>query len=139
MQMNNKIIFDASAVVALLAKEKGFEVIKRHLKNAIISSVNISEVYKYCIDKQNLNGNEWVTCEDCKPTYEIFVLLTHSLSLDPACSRIASATCVFSSNNSSNSSMFCSLSIITSASSSDANFRTTSIRLPLSFDPRPYF
>ena len=25
--MNNKIIFDASAVVALLAKEKGFEVI----------------------------------------------------------------------------------------------------------------
>ena len=56
--MNNKIIFDASAVVALLAKEKGFEVIKRHLKNAIISSVNISEVYKYCIDKQNLAADE---------------------------------------------------------------------------------
>ena len=56
--MNNKIIFDASAVIALLAKEKGFEVIKRHLKNAIISSVNISEVYKYCIDKQNLTADE---------------------------------------------------------------------------------
>ena len=56
--MNNKIIFDASVVIALLAKEKGFEVIKRHLKNAIISSVNISEVYKYCIDKQNLTADE---------------------------------------------------------------------------------
>ena len=56
--MNNKIIFDASAVIALLAKEKGFEVIKRHLKNAIISSINISEVYKYCIDKQNLTADE---------------------------------------------------------------------------------
>ena len=56
--MNNKIIFDASAVIALFAKEKGFEVIKRHLKNAIISSVNISEVYKYCIDKQNLTADE---------------------------------------------------------------------------------
>lgn len=56
--MNNKIIFDASAFIALLAKEKGFEVIKRHLKNAIISSVNIAEVYKYCIDKQNLTADE---------------------------------------------------------------------------------
>ncbi len=56
--MNNKIIFDASAVIALLAKERGYEVIKRHLRNAIISSVNISEVYKYCIDKQNLTADE---------------------------------------------------------------------------------
>jgi PIN domain nuclease of toxin-antitoxin system len=53
--MNNKIIFDASAVIGLFAKEKGFEVIKKHLRNAIISSINASEVYKYCIDKQKFN------------------------------------------------------------------------------------
>ena len=67
--MNNKIIFDASAVIALLAKEKGFEVIKRHLKNAIISSVNISEVYKYCIEVQKLTKDEallLITLSDIK-------------------------------------------------------------------------
>ena len=58
--MNDKIIFDASAVIGLFAKEKGVEVIKKHSRNAIISSVNISEVYKYCIDKQNL------TTEECR-------------------------------------------------------------------------
>lgn len=63
--MNNKIIFDSSALIALLAKEKGFEVIKRHLRNAIISSVNIAEVYKYCVDKQNL------TIEECKSMMKI--------------------------------------------------------------------
>ena len=63
--MSNKIIFDASAVIALLAKEKGFEVIKKHLKNAVISSVNASEVYKYCIDKKNL------TLDECKSIMDI--------------------------------------------------------------------
>jgi len=59
--MNSKIVFDSSALIALFAKEKGFEVIKQHLKNAIISSVNIAEVYKYCIDVQNLTEDE---CND---------------------------------------------------------------------------
>ena len=58
--MTNKIVFDSSALIALFSKEAGYEYIKQHLSNAIISSINIAEVYKYCIDVQNL------TNDDCK-------------------------------------------------------------------------
>lgn len=54
----SKVVFDASALIALFAKEKGYELIKTHLKDAIISSVNIAEVYKYCIEVQNLTKDE---------------------------------------------------------------------------------
>jgi PIN domain nuclease of toxin-antitoxin system len=50
-----KYIFDASALICLFAKEEGFEEVKKYLPNAIISAVNISEVYKYCIEKQELD------------------------------------------------------------------------------------
>lgn len=43
----SKVVFDASAIIALFAKEKGYKLIKNHLKDAIISSVNIAEVYKW--------------------------------------------------------------------------------------------
>ena len=42
--MNNKIVIDTSAIIALMNREKGFEVVEKHLNNAIISSVNFSEV-----------------------------------------------------------------------------------------------
>ena len=58
--MASKIVFDSSALIMLFAKEKGYEIIKQHMKNAIISSVNIAEVYKYCIEVQNL------TEDDCR-------------------------------------------------------------------------
>ncbi len=58
--MANKIVFDSSALIMLFAKEKGYEIIKQRMKNAIISSVNIAEVYKYCIEVQNLSE------EDCR-------------------------------------------------------------------------
>lgn len=50
----SKIIFDASALIALFAKEEGYLFIKKHMKDAVISSVNIAEVYKYCIEVQGL-------------------------------------------------------------------------------------
>lgn len=53
-----KIVFDSSAIIALFAKEKGYEFIKKHMKDAVISSVNIAEVYKYCIEVQNLNEDD---------------------------------------------------------------------------------
>lgn len=53
-----KIIFDASAIIALFAKEKGYETIKAYLKDAVISSVNVAEVYKYCLEIQNLTSEE---------------------------------------------------------------------------------
>jgi PIN domain nuclease of toxin-antitoxin system len=54
----SKVIFDSSALIALFAKETGYDFIKKHMKDAIISSVNIAEVYKYCIESQNLTKNE---------------------------------------------------------------------------------
>jgi len=58
--MANKIIFDSSALIMLFAKEPGYESVRQNLKHAIISSVNIAEVYKYCIAVQNL------TEDDCR-------------------------------------------------------------------------
>jgi len=58
--MANKIVFDSSALIMLFAKEPGYEFVKQNLKYAIISSVNIAEVYKYCIEVQNL------TEDDCR-------------------------------------------------------------------------
>lgn len=54
----SKIVFDASVLIALFAKENGYQLIKTHMKDGIISSVNIAEVYKYCIETQNLTENE---------------------------------------------------------------------------------
>ena len=54
----SKIVFDSSAVIALFAKEKGYEIIKQHLKDAIISSVNIAEVYKYSIEIMQLTEQD---------------------------------------------------------------------------------
>ena len=42
--MNNKIVFDSSAILALLKMEQGHEIVAQHLDNAIVSSVNFSEV-----------------------------------------------------------------------------------------------
>ena len=58
--MANKIVFDSSALIMLFAKEPGYESVRQNLKHAIISSVNIAEVYKYCIAVQNL------TEDDCR-------------------------------------------------------------------------
>lgn len=58
--MANKIVFDSSALIMLFAKEPGYEVVRQNLKHAIISSINIAEVYKYCIAVQNL------TEDDCR-------------------------------------------------------------------------
>lgn len=54
----SKVVFDASALIALFAKENGYRLIKKHMKDGIISSVNIAEVYKYCIETQGLTEEE---------------------------------------------------------------------------------
>lgn len=41
--MNPKIIFDASALLALINQEHGAEVVEKHLPHAIMSSVNVAE------------------------------------------------------------------------------------------------
>jgi PIN domain nuclease of toxin-antitoxin system len=42
--MTVKIIIDTSAIIALINKEKGFEIAEKHISEAAISSVNFSEV-----------------------------------------------------------------------------------------------
>lgn len=42
--MSDKIVLDASAILALLKMEQGHEIVAQHLDNAIVSSVNFSEV-----------------------------------------------------------------------------------------------
>ena len=58
--MANKVVFDASALITLFAKESGYETVQQHMRYSLISSVNLAEVYKYCIDRQKLTEN------DCK-------------------------------------------------------------------------
>lgn len=50
--MQGKIVIDASAILALINNEKGQNVVEKVLNNAIVSSVNISEV----ITIANRNG-----------------------------------------------------------------------------------
>ncbi len=40
----SKIIFDSSAILALLKMEEGHEIVAKRLEDAVVSSVNLSEV-----------------------------------------------------------------------------------------------
>jgi PIN domain nuclease of toxin-antitoxin system len=42
--MQNKVVVDTSAVLALINREEGFEIVEKYLGNTVISSVNFSEV-----------------------------------------------------------------------------------------------
>ena len=56
--MTSNVVFDASALIALFAKEKGYEIVRSHLKNGIISTVNAAEVYRYCVEVQRLSETD---------------------------------------------------------------------------------
>lgn len=53
-----KIVFDASAIIALLAKERGWESIRAYLPFAVMSSVNVAETHQHLIDRQGLSKRE---------------------------------------------------------------------------------
>lgn len=67
--MTTHAVIDASAVIALLNKEKGYELVGKELDNALISSVNFSEVLT--IANRNI-------FEDKKSREEGMKLLKHS-------------------------------------------------------------
>jgi ribonuclease VapC len=48
------VVVDASAVIALIAQEKGHEIVKGIIRNSIISTLNASEVAKYLIEHKGL-------------------------------------------------------------------------------------
>ena len=62
MTENNyrKVIFDASSFIAAITQEPGHEEIKQYLSRAVMSAVNVTEVYQYCLDKRDM------TEEECK-------------------------------------------------------------------------
>jgi PIN domain nuclease of toxin-antitoxin system len=45
------VVLDASASIALLRREPGMDVVRKHLANAVISAVNYSEVLKKTIER----------------------------------------------------------------------------------------
>lgn len=52
-----KVVLDASALIALIYEEKGKELVEQHIAHAQISAVNLAEVASYMI-KKGLNPNE---------------------------------------------------------------------------------
>jgi len=44
MQLKNKVLFDSSALLTLIQQENGYEELENVVANAVISSVNLSEV-----------------------------------------------------------------------------------------------
>ena len=56
----DKIVFDSSALIMLFSKEPGYEKVRGYMRHAVISSINIAEVYEYCIQAQKLSK------EDCR-------------------------------------------------------------------------
>jgi ribonuclease VapC len=41
---NSSFVFDSSAIIALIQKEEGADIVAKHIRGAIISSVNYSEI-----------------------------------------------------------------------------------------------
>lgn len=56
----NKIIFDASALLALLNQETGYELISEYLSKIVMSSVNFSEVF-YVLTDLGMSENQTKT------------------------------------------------------------------------------
>jgi|LakMenEpi03Aug12_release.lakeMendotaPanAssembly.Ray.scaffolds.fasta_scaffold867984_3 ribonuclease VapC len=46
----NKVVLDASAMLALLNEENGYEIVEQHLTNSVMSTVNLSEVVSVLMD-----------------------------------------------------------------------------------------
>lgn len=55
--MNNKVIFDASALLALIQEEVGSEVIKPLLKFSVMSAVNVTEALSV-LQRTNITPEE---------------------------------------------------------------------------------
>jgi PIN domain nuclease of toxin-antitoxin system len=49
-----KVILDASALIAYILQERGWETIQNLISKSIMSSVNVSEVAKYFIEKKDV-------------------------------------------------------------------------------------
>lgn len=51
---SGKVILDASAIIALIGKEPGAEVIEPLMAKAVMSSVNVAEVARYFFERKGI-------------------------------------------------------------------------------------
>ena len=60
LNMNNRVILDASALLALIQEETGAEIIKPLLKFSVMSVVNVTETLSV-LQKTNISAEEGLT------------------------------------------------------------------------------
>lgn len=101
--MNERIVLDASALLALIQQEPGSEVVKSLLHKAVISTVNLAEVLTV-LKKLSFESDQALdlissmvkniipfTVEQCKLTADLYIITkSKGLSLgDRACLALA--------------------------------------------------
>jgi PIN domain nuclease of toxin-antitoxin system len=70
--MKNQVVLDTSAVLALLAMEEGHEVVAENLENAVVSSVNLSEVITVLVRRGLKHEDVAQSLKDTFPQIEEF-------------------------------------------------------------------
>ena len=74
LSMNNRVILDASALLALIQEETGAEIIKPLLKFSVMSAVNVTETLSV-LQRTNISPEEGLTLiTDIVPTIVPFDL-----------------------------------------------------------------
>jgi len=70
--MKTQIVLDTSAILALLAMEEGHEVIAQNLENAVVSSVNLSEIITVLVRRGLKHEDVAQSLKDTFPQVEAF-------------------------------------------------------------------
>jgi ribonuclease VapC len=70
--MKTQIVLDTSAILALLAMKEGHEVIAQNLENAVVSSVNLSEVITILVRRGLKHEDVAQSLKDTFPQIEEF-------------------------------------------------------------------
>lgn len=70
--MKTQIVLDTSAILSLLAMEEGHEVVAENLENAVVSSVNLSEVITVLVRRGLKHEDVAQSLKDTFPQIEEF-------------------------------------------------------------------
>ena len=70
--MKTQIVLDTSAILALLAMEEGYEVVAENIENAVVSSVNLSEVITVLVRRGLKHEDVAQSLKDTFPQIEEF-------------------------------------------------------------------
>ena len=70
--MKTQIVLDTSAILALLSMEEGHEIVAENLENAVVSSVNLSEVITVLVRRGLKHEDVAQSLKDTFPQIEEF-------------------------------------------------------------------